>query len=292
VPVTRTRVQAEWSHHCSACGKCCNSPPELSVPELLHHQHTFFGCLAIRRLPRPPRSDAARCAEFDRLAAKLWHRLPGAGERRDDVLLATRAFDLGLSPRCPALDDEQRCALHENQKPVICQVVPLDPLQPDSEQHHVLAARSAEALVFGGNCIFPGERSGFELVTRRLTVVSDGARAALAARREQLTDERSAWGDRVFRMLYEDLFSSPSALERLPTSGFMTLSLAPVLIALLEQGELSRARCAAYLDAQAVLAERMLCAATDSGHSRADSVRRLAAFARTNTELRLRLKDD
>jgi hypothetical protein len=48
-----------WSFHCSACGKCCNSPPPMSVPELFYHQRRFIGCLTVRRVlerasPRPP----------------------------------------------------------------------------------------------------------------------------------------------------------------------------------------------------------------------------------------------
>jgi hypothetical protein len=85
-----------WSFRCSACGKCCNSPPEMSVPELFHHQHRFVGCLAVRRLPRVSPGDrlagegaatAADARAYALLADALWHRLSsGAG----DVLIATR----------------------------------------------------------------------------------------------------------------------------------------------------------------------------------------------------------
>jgi Fe-S-cluster containining protein len=285
-------MQAEWSHHCSACGKCCNSPPQLSVPELLHHQHTFFGCLTIQRMARPSLRDAALHSEQERLAASLWHRLPEGDARTDDVLLATGAFDLGISPRCPALDDEQRCSLHADRKPAICRVVPLDALQADRAQHLVLASRESEAHYFGSDCIAPGQKPAFEVVTRRFNVVQDGARAALAQRRRDLAEERSAWGDRVFQLLRADLFRSPAALERLPRAGFMTLSLAPVLIALLEKSQLSRSRCVEYLDAQARLAQRLLDHAGASGHAERDTVRQLAAFAGTNTRLRSQLKDD
>ena len=283
--------QAEWSHHCSACGKCCNSPPQLSLPELLRHEHTFFGCLTIQRIARPPLADAALRIEFDQLAASLWHRLPEGNTRTDDVLLATRAFDLGLSERCPALDEQQRCSLHGRQKPSICRVVPLDALQPDRVQHLVLASRAAEAHYFGSDCLTPGQSPGFDVVTRQLRVVNDDARVALAQRRADLEAERSAWGDRVFQQLRANLFATPSALERLPPAGFMTLSLAPVLIALLESGTLSRARCWAYLDAQARVAERLLAEAQAAGHAERATVRQLIAFAGTNARLRAQLKD-
>jgi hypothetical protein len=260
--------------------------------ELLHHQYTFFGCLTVQRIARPPLADAASQSELEQLAARLWHRLPGADAHTDDVLLATRAFDLGLSERCPALDDAQRCSLHERRKPAICRVVPFDALQPDRAQHLVLASREREAAHFGSDCITRGARPGFEVVTRRLEVVDEGARAALAERRQQLAEERDAWGDRIFQLLCADLFSSPTALARVPKAGFMTLSLTPVLIALMERSFLSRARCVAYLDAQALVAERLLRESAQSGHTERDSVRRLAAFAGANARLRLHLKDD
>jgi len=262
----------------------------MSVPELLHHQHLFFGCLTIQRIARPPVSEAGLRGEFEQLAARLWHRLPQGRARTDDVLLATRAFDWALSERCPALNDQQRCSLHADRKPAICRVVPLDPLQPDCAQHHVLASREAEAQHFGSDCIAPGQKPGFELVTRRLRVVDSQARAALAQRRTDLAHEREAWGDRVFQLLSSELFSSEAALARVPEAGFMTLSLAPVLISLLERRLLSRARCAEYLDAQAALAERLLSTADEGGHAERDSIRQLSAFARTNAQLRQQLK--
>lgn len=261
------------------------------MPELLHHQHTFFGCLTIRRIARPPQSDAALRAEFEQLAAKLWHRLPAGDAHTNDVLLATRAFDLGSSERCPALDHEQRCSLHSDRKPSICKVVPLDALAPDRAQHHVLSGRATEAFSFGSDCIVAGEKSGFDVVTRRLTVVDSRARQALDERRSDLAAERNAWGDRVFQLLRADRFASTSTLERVPSVGFMALSLAPVLIALLEQSKLSRERCIAYLDAQALVAERLLRGAAETGHAETDRARQLSAFARTNARLRLQLKD-
>ncbi|HYP76918.1 MAG TPA: hypothetical protein VER12_13215 [Polyangiaceae bacterium] len=261
------------------------------MPELLHHQHTFFGCLTVQRIARPGLADVELSQEFERLAASLWHRLPDVGADTDDVLLATRGFDLELSERCPALDGEQQCSLQADRKPSICRVVPLDALQPDRAQHLVLASREAQAHHFGSDCIAPGQRPGFALVTRRLSVVDESARTALAQRRAELARERVSWGDRVFQLLRADWFSSHTALSRLPRNGFMTLSLAPVLIALLERSELSRSRCVAYLEAQGTLAERLLRAASESGQSERDSVRQLTALARTNARLSSQLKD-
>ena len=96
----------------------------------------------------------------------------------------------------------------------------------------------------------------------------------------------------MFQLLRPELFPSPTALERLPKAGFVALSIAPVLITLMEQSSLTRTRCLAYLDAQTRLAERLLHEALTSGHAERDTVRQLSAFARTNARLRSQLKDD
>jgi hypothetical protein len=250
----------------------------------------FFGCLTVQRLRRPPTSDAVGNEAFDALAETLWHRLPGARHDTDDVLLATRGFDLGLSERCPALDDEQRCSLHDTGKPAICRVVPLDALTPDSAQHRVLQSRRAEAHYLGSDCIQPGVRPGFELVTRQLRVVDGAARKALAEHRRELALERRLWGDAVFELLRAELFASLASLERVPKGGFMTLSVVPVLVVLARDSAL-RARCVQYLAAQALLAERLLERARRAGQAERESVRRLADFARSNAAFAVQLKE-
>ncbi len=269
--------QAEWSHHCSACGKCCNSPPQLSVPELFHHQHMFFGCLMVQRVPHHAAAQA--------LAEQLLHAIPGAPATADRVLLATQAFDTGLSDHCPALNAELGCSLHGSHKPGICRVVPFDALLPDSLQHLVLAQRAADARYLGSDCIAPGARPGFALVTRRLQVVQDDARAALADRRRDLAEERIRWGESVFRALLPELSAGGSVLEKLPIQGFITLSLAPVLLTIAQASERARTRCVAYLEAQSLLAQRTLATARDRGLEQTEAITRLAAFSRTNARL-------
>ena len=244
----------------------------------------------MQRLQRPTSSDLDSRVAFDALAATLWHRLASAQPDTDDVLLATRGFDLGLSGHCPALDAAQRCSLHERGKPAICRVVPLDALTPDRAQHRVLQRRSSEAHSFGSDCIQPGARPGFALVTRRLNVVDSDARSALEEHRRALAGERRAWGDAVFQLLQAELFASPSALERLPAHGFVTLSLVPVLMVLARQSTILRARCLDYLEAQARLAETLLERARCAPASELGKVRQLAAFAHSNRTLALNLK--
>ena len=254
------------------------------MPELLHHQDTFFGYLTVQRLERVASDDAAQSTAFDELAGRLWHRLPATiGEH--DILLATQAFDTGLSARCPALDTEQRCSVHFDKKPAICRVVPFDALRPDNLQHRVLSDRAAEAQYLGSDCIAPGQRDGFAVVTRRLSVVNDDARQALAARRRDLASERRFWGNAVFQMLRAELFADASRLAQVPSNGFLSLSLAPVLMVLADASPRSRARCLSYLEAQARLATDMLLAASAAGQSERAEFRQLRAFAGTNARL-------
>jgi hypothetical protein len=231
----------------------------LSVPELFHHQRTFIGCLSVRWL----------------------------GEARSDLLLATRAFDTGLSEQCPALDAGRRCSIHDDKKPAVCRVVPFDELLPDRLQHLVLSERATEARYLGSDCIVPGVRAGFPVVTRRLEVVDEGARAALAERRHDLANEQLFWGRTVAPLLRAELLSQRSGAGQ--AGGFLTLSIAPVLMVLADASTRCRERCMAYLAAQAILCERTLKDARLAGFAERAAIRQLAAFTATNARLRAAL---
>lgn len=189
-----------------------------------------------------------------------------------DIAFAAQA--LGFGEPCPALNDDQRCAIHDDRKPVTCRVVPFDAWLPEELQHLVLASRAAEAHYLGSDCLTPGTRAGFPVVTRRLSVVESGARAALAERRRDLADEQRFWGRAVFQMLRAELLAPASRFLSLPAGGFLTLPLAPVLLVLASMSERCRERCIAFLDAQALLCERP--------HPSPER----AAFARSNARLR------
>lgn len=225
------------------------------MPELFHHQRTFIGCLSVRWL----------------------------GETDSELLLATRAFDTALSEQCPALDAERRCSIHDNRKPAVCRVVPFDEQLPDHLQHLVLAERAVEARYLGSDCIAPGVRRGFPVVTRRLALVDAGARAALAERRRDLANEQRFWGKAVTPLLRAELLAQA---RRLPhAGGFLTLSIAPVLMELAAASTRCRERCMAYLAAQATLCERTLKEARSAGFAERAAIRQLAAFTGTNARL-------
>jgi Fe-S-cluster containining protein len=276
-----------FSFHCSACGKCCNSAPLSSVPELFRHERRFIGCLGIRRLARVRKGDElgsrakqrraseADVGAFDELAKDCWFRLPS-----DDILLATQAFDDPLLARCPALLDSGACSLHAEAKPLECSAVPFDSLVPDRLQHLVFEEREADATFSGAGCIARSPRKGYLPVVSSTRVIAGNARRALAARRRALADDKRHWGQAVFRLLEAELFARPARVAALPTQGYLVLSLAPVLMVLARRSARARARCVSYLEAQLELCQLTLAESATSGGITEESARRLQAFSK------------
>jgi Fe-S-cluster containining protein len=289
-----------WSFHCSACGKCCNSAPQMSLPELFHHQRRFVGCLAIQRVARPRPGDRAGeasigtldetdCAAFSELANAVLHCLPG-GPDADYVLLATQGFTHSPSDPCPALGFDMQCTLHHDRKPTTCSVVPLDAFVPDRMQHLVLARRMKEAVFLGAECIALGSQTDFAPLTDGHAVVDHPAKEALARRRRDLADDKRRWGDAVFGILGRDLFADEAALSRVPVGGFLAMAIAPVLVVLAAVSPRCRRRCIDYVDAQIVLIEETIRSAV-ARKRLADlaGLQQLRSFARTSLTLRAAL---
>jgi len=137
-------------------------------------------------------------------------------------------------------------------------VVPLDPLLPDSLQHLALAGRSIGAAYIGADCIQAGARSGM------VTLVGDGqiqdaaASEVIARRRQMLALEQELWGRAVFASLRKELFDAPDVLARIPVDGFLTISIAPALLAVAGISEPCRQLSLAYIDSQLDLIERKI----------------------------------
>ncbi|MGF6571467.1 Fe-S-cluster containining protein [Paraburkholderia sp. GAS333] len=251
-----------FSFACSACGKCCNTPPSMTLAELFRHRDLFIGCLAIGRVPRKREGerlrvgshesmlDATDIAAFDSIADTLLHR---AG---DTFSITAQGYDYPSVARCPALEDDGRCAIHFSGKPVTCEVVPLDPLVPDRLQHLVLAARNQGSAYFGANCIQEGEHADAALLVADGDIVDTGAKDALTRRRSALAQERDVWGRAVFESLRKDLFNSPAALARIPAGGFLTISIVPALLAVASTSERCRQLSIDYIDSQIALIGR------------------------------------
>jgi Fe-S-cluster containining protein len=253
-----------FSFACSACGKCCNTPPSMTLAELFRHRDLFIGCIAIGRVPRKREGerlrvgshesvlDADDIAAFDSIAETLLHC---AGET---FSITTQGYDYPSVARCPALEDDGRCAIHFTGKPVTCEVVPLDPLVPDRLQHLVLAARNQSGAYFGANCIQEGEHADATLLVSNGHVVDISARDALTRRRSALAKEREVWGKAVFESLRKDLFNSPAALARIPADGFLTISIVPAILAVASTSERCRQLSIDYVDSQIALIGRCI----------------------------------
>ena len=209
-----------WAHRCTACGKCCNSAPRMTLPELFHHQHRFIGALAISRV-------------------------------QDGLSLTTQAIDYPSLARCPALSDDGLCTVHADRKPLACAVVPFDAQLPDEAQHAVLASRATLDNYIGADCIRPAKGDDLHLAVDAKGVLDAHAKAALAAHRQALAEDRRWWGDSVRRSLLRE--AAPETLSQLPTDGVLTLSLAPALLAVASESAACRDRCLGYLDAQQAL---------------------------------------
>ncbi len=143
---------------CSACGRCCNSPPLLSLAELLRFEHIFVGALTLRR---------------------------GAP-------LALQGHEAPSLSACPALAADGLCSLHAQGKPAMCASVPLDPRRPDVAQEIVLRRRLPGGPEdFGAQCLAEGPVLPPLLVDGE--VVDAGHRQALLAARAALAEEAPLW---------------------------------------------------------------------------------------------------
>ncbi|MEO7493473.1 MAG: hypothetical protein ABIT83_04435 [Massilia sp.] len=278
--------------HCNACGKCCNSPPAMSVPELMRHGDRFIGSLTVGRVKRLVAGsriaeggsfhqlDAGEAADLSALRGRLFH---DPDDRSGfDVTLLTQAFDYSSLARCPALADDGGCAIHGEGKPLMCRVVPLDPYLPDSLQHSVLVNRRASAAFMGAECISSGIDATYQPLVQYRSLRDAGYRDDLQQRRSSLVDEKRDWGGAVFSMLKNELRQS-----RQSDDGYLVLPLAPVLAVLAAQSEAMRARCVDYIDSQLALIDAAITVALERRHSADREVTaQLRAFAQAYSRQR------
>lgn len=236
----------------------------MTLDELFAHRERFIGCIAIGRVPRRRSGERvgigahqtvltdADAAAFEYIADTLLHRT-------GDVFSVTaQGYDYPSLARCPALEDDGRCAVHLDRKPLTCEVVPLDPLAPDHLQHVVLAARRQSAGYLGADCIHEGAHDGAALLTEHGRLIDATARDALTRRRAALAAERELWGRAVFDALREELFDSPAAVARIPAGGYMTISLVPALLTVARLSANWREDCVDYIDRQLALIDRSI----------------------------------
>ncbi len=245
------------SFNCTACGKCCNSPPLLSVPELLHHESLFVGSLALRRISSPESEasfDARRGlilsnSDSALLTETLDAQLFSAKQTKSAdfyVSLMPMAIDYESLKKCPALAENNQCRIQHNRKPVVCSMVPFDSLYPDSLQHLVLQSRH-----YGEECIMSGTKAGYQVVIEKQQVVSQEYQTALQQRRAELILEKTVWANQVYTALEQQLLSNPQELAKIPIdTGLLSISILPMLMVLCEISEPCANRCLQYINAQ------------------------------------------
>ncbi|MEK6424286.1 MAG: flagellin N-methylase [Burkholderia gladioli] len=271
-----------WSLACHACGRCCNSPPALSLRELFRHGDRFIGCIAVTKVAglragerlasdgRVRVLDAADVAAFDTLAAALYSRV-SAG--RDWLSVSLQGFGYASLERCPALADDGRCAIHEAGKPAICDAVPLDPFAPDRWQAWVVGARRDTSVWAEAGCLQRGPASN------AFTLIDSGrvATPALDACRDALQRERTVWRDAVAGSLMASGPAWARSWAQLTPGARLTLPIVPALLEVARHSPRCRDACVDLVDRQGVLIGTTIDAAL---------ARRHAADRATTQELR------
>lgn len=142
-------ADADVDHfRCTACGKCCDAPPELLVSEAFDLGDCFVpwlivklnrvpqsgnevGLSQIRRDPAFGDMEPLAYIEGATQSVMLRHAIRLAGEPGFDGYLTITARPWVRSPSCPALDAEGRCSIHAR-RPHTCRTIPVSYDVPDA----------------------------------------------------------------------------------------------------------------------------------------------------------------
>jgi len=244
---------------CTVCGKCCNSAPLMTLPELFHHENLFVGSLAVRRIRRHKAGETLSAANVQYMISaeegallaelaesQLYQPASGHNQQDYDFSLMTQAMDYESGNQCPALAANYHCTLQNDRKPIVCSMVPFDSLYPDSLQNIVLMNRG-----YRENCISSQPQDDLDIVIRHRQLVDRQYAAALQQRRNDLVMEKQLWGAEVFAQLEQEFFYHPAMAEKIPTdNGLLCLSIIPVLTIVAGISENCRLRCLQYIDSQ------------------------------------------
>jgi len=268
----------------------------MSVSELFYHESLFIGCLALRKVKQhnagailtagnvsyPLSEEDVQLLE-DLSEAQLFKTNSGDGYF---VSIMTQAKDYETLNRCPALNEDQKCSIHDNRKPVVCSMVPFDSSYPDSMQNIVLISRR-----FDENCIAVGQPEGYHPVVVDRKVVNQQFRENLQKRRNDLSWEKQLWGNVVFQALRKELLYNPAQAATIPSeNNALLMSIIPVLQVLAGISERTRNRCLRYVDNQIVLLDDKISQAI-SRKSAADkqTTREFRSFKEHYLKFRLQL---
>jgi len=279
---------------CSQCGACCNSAPQLALPELFHHQARFIGCLGVRRVSLVrPALDADTLVALSEFLPRYAQRVTSSTPGMHYVAITTQAYDDPGAGRCAALGADQRCGLENDRKPLACRVVPLEAGLPDSFQLSVLEERARDAAFMGADCIqpvaatTPDTKAHLPVLVAGARVVDAESRRALEQRRRELVADKAYWGDRVFELLRRDVFEHPERFAALPEQGYLCLSLAPALSVVSSLSNALTRRVIDYLNAQI---ELVALTVGPPVKEPTQAQRELGGMLRANLALRARLQ--
>ena len=257
--------------HCHACGRCCNSAPQLTLAEVFRWETRFIGAIRLktRQAWRPgqdlgttPRASRVLAQDDIDADAQLSHTLafPLPAGRR--LQLSLTGIDYPSLARCPQLQADGLCALHREGKPVMCATVPLDPWLPDRLQDVVLHRRSAGGPEdLGADCLRVHQDTHsrpveFQPLWRDGQIADQRYGSQLSLQRDALAKDRQLWGAALFAQLQRD-----TPLSALPLDREILLPMAPLLIHLAGRSEPCRARIRRFLASQITLMEQTIAAA-------------------------------
>jgi hypothetical protein len=190
---------------------------------------------------------------LDPLAERILH--PIAGSRDLYAGLSGQAFGFPSQGQCSALLADGRCGVHEQNKPAVCSVVPLDALEPDHLQAGVLASRLDEAAFIGAECVTREVPSSRRVVVHGEHLLNEPLLVALERHRRALKLEKHYWGNRVFAFLSSGA-NSISWLF-LPPGNWLEVGLTPALAAVAELSPNCRLRTIEYVHSQLLLGEKL-----------------------------------
>lgn len=237
-------VSEEYRFRCVGCGKCCDSPPQLSIREMFSLIDEFV--VEASLLCRPtsiPSSMRAKTAGFHAdLAVMTSARAmelggvvigsSGTGFKSDMQLVLTLSANVvrhSHVARCPALLGDNRCGIYEK-RPSVCRYVPGQHLLHADQQHKALAvfksmhtndcdwSDDAPVLVSGGRIVQPAMLEGFAQAEADET--ADGELL-----RRLLTEDPMAWGEGWETSMSEMLDEAKQSVEAVVPVAIFTLFL-------------------------------------------------------------------
>jgi hypothetical protein len=155
-------------------------------------------------------------------------------------------------------------AIHDERKPAMCGVVPLDPRLPQAAQVVVLARWHRESAFLDADCIAPRSREGFERLVDGDRTVDAAYLAAFERYRALLQVEDELWGHDLLEWMRPELARlSPSTRP----DGYLALSLVLVLAVLARRSIDWHERRTRYARQQVTLIEATVVRAVERCHS-------------------------